>query len=64
MDSKKVDQDAKIPQETLNELKNLGLFGMQIPEEYGEKKCTENLDFAPCSFNMREPLKFFFCLLY
>nr|XP_028574790.1 acyl-CoA dehydrogenase family member 9, mitochondrial isoform X3 [Podarcis muralis] len=35
VDSKKIDQDAKIPQETLNELKNLGLFGMQIPEEYG-----------------------------
>ncbi|KAK9406227.1 acyl-CoA dehydrogenase family member 9 mitochondrial [Crotalus adamanteus] len=35
VDSKKIDQDAKIPQETLNGLKNLGLFGMQIPEEYG-----------------------------
>lgn len=36
VDSKKIDQDAKIPQETLNGLKSLGLFGMQIPEEYGE----------------------------
>ncbi|XP_015671908.1 acyl-CoA dehydrogenase family member 9, mitochondrial [Protobothrops mucrosquamatus] len=35
VDSKKIDQDAKIPQETLNGLKNLGLFGIQIPEEYG-----------------------------
>ncbi|XP_061474129.1 complex I assembly factor ACAD9, mitochondrial [Rhineura floridana] len=35
VDSKKIDQDAKIPQETLNGLKNLGLFGTQIPEEYG-----------------------------
>uniref|UniRef100_A0A8D0GYZ7 Complex I assembly factor ACAD9, mitochondrial n=1 Tax=Sphenodon punctatus TaxID=8508 RepID=A0A8D0GYZ7_SPHPU len=35
VDSKKIDQDAKIPPETLNGLKNLGLFGMQIPEEYG-----------------------------
>ncbi|XP_063147884.1 complex I assembly factor ACAD9, mitochondrial isoform X1 [Candoia aspera] len=35
VDSKKIDQDAKIPQETFNGLKNLGLFGMQIPEEYG-----------------------------
>ncbi|XP_015262920.1 PREDICTED: acyl-CoA dehydrogenase family member 9, mitochondrial [Gekko japonicus] len=35
VDSKKIDQDAKIPQETLNGLRNLGLFGMQIPEEYG-----------------------------
>ncbi|XP_069500064.1 complex I assembly factor ACAD9, mitochondrial isoform X2 [Ambystoma mexicanum] len=35
VDSKKIDIDAKIPPETLNGLKNLGLFGMQIPEEYG-----------------------------
>ncbi|XP_032661571.1 complex I assembly factor ACAD9, mitochondrial isoform X2 [Chelonoidis abingdonii] len=35
VDSKKIDQDAKIPPETLKGLKNLGLFGMQIPEEYG-----------------------------
>ncbi|XP_013908287.1 PREDICTED: acyl-CoA dehydrogenase family member 9, mitochondrial-like, partial [Thamnophis sirtalis] len=35
VDSKKIDEDAKIPQETLNGLKSLGLFGMQIPEEYG-----------------------------
>ncbi|XP_026579902.1 acyl-CoA dehydrogenase family member 9, mitochondrial [Pseudonaja textilis] len=35
VDSKKIDQDAKIPQETLNGLKSLGLFGIQIPEEYG-----------------------------
>lgn len=36
VDSKKIDQDAKIPPETLKGLKSLGLFGMQIPEEYGE----------------------------
>ncbi|XP_074862336.1 complex I assembly factor ACAD9, mitochondrial [Carettochelys insculpta] len=35
VDSKKIDQDAKIPPETLKGLKSLGLFGMQIPEEYG-----------------------------
>uniref|UniRef100_A0A8C0VTE7 Complex I assembly factor ACAD9, mitochondrial n=1 Tax=Cyanistes caeruleus TaxID=156563 RepID=A0A8C0VTE7_CYACU len=35
VDSKKIDQDAKIPSETLQGLKDLGLFGMQIPEEYG-----------------------------
>ncbi|NXD58786.1 ACAD9 dehydrogenase, partial [Corvus moneduloides] len=35
VDSKKIDQDAKIPPETLQGLKDLGLFGMQIPEEYG-----------------------------
>uniref|UniRef100_A0A8C5QPJ4 Acyl-CoA dehydrogenase family member 9 n=1 Tax=Leptobrachium leishanense TaxID=445787 RepID=A0A8C5QPJ4_9ANUR len=35
VDSKKIDENAKIPQETLEGLKNLGLFGIQIPEEYG-----------------------------
>ncbi|NXC40680.1 ACAD9 dehydrogenase, partial [Penelope pileata] len=35
VDSKKIDRDAKIPPETLKGLKDLGLFGMQIPEEYG-----------------------------
>ncbi|NXX42778.1 ACAD9 dehydrogenase, partial [Tricholaema leucomelas] len=35
VDSKKIDQEAKIPPETLEGLKELGLFGMQIPEEYG-----------------------------
>ena len=36
VDSKKIDEDAKIPAETLGGLKELGLFGMQVPEEYGE----------------------------
>ncbi|MEE6501570.1 hypothetical protein FKM82_004250 [Ascaphus truei] len=35
VDSKMIDQNAKIPPETLEGLKNLGLFGMQIPEDYG-----------------------------
>ncbi|XP_073430375.1 complex I assembly factor ACAD9, mitochondrial isoform X1 [Dendrobates tinctorius] len=35
VDSKAIDQNAKIPPETLDGLKDLGLFGMQIPEEYG-----------------------------
>uniref|UniRef100_A0A669P5F0 Acyl-CoA dehydrogenase family member 9 n=1 Tax=Phasianus colchicus TaxID=9054 RepID=A0A669P5F0_PHACC len=35
VDSKKIDRDAKIPPETLKGLGDLGLFGMQIPEEYG-----------------------------
>ncbi|XP_075039237.1 complex I assembly factor ACAD9, mitochondrial [Mixophyes fleayi] len=35
VDSKVIDQNAKIPPETLKGLKDLGLFGMQIPEEYG-----------------------------
>ena len=35
VDSKKIDIDAKIPKETLDGLKELGLFGQQIPVEYG-----------------------------
>uniref|UniRef100_UPI00398EC25D complex I assembly factor ACAD9, mitochondrial n=1 Tax=Pristiophorus japonicus TaxID=55135 RepID=UPI00398EC25D len=35
VDSKNIDLDAKIPPETLKGLKELGLFGQQIPEEYG-----------------------------
>lgn len=35
VDSTKIDCEAKIPEETLLGLKNLGLFGIQIPEEYG-----------------------------
>ncbi|XP_041945744.1 complex I assembly factor ACAD9, mitochondrial isoform X2 [Alosa sapidissima] len=35
VDSKTIDHEAKIPPETLNGLKELGLFGIQIPEEYG-----------------------------
>uniref|UniRef100_A0A8C1T2E1 Complex I assembly factor ACAD9, mitochondrial n=1 Tax=Cyprinus carpio TaxID=7962 RepID=A0A8C1T2E1_CYPCA len=34
-DSVKIDHEAVIPPETLNGLKELGLFGIQIPEEYG-----------------------------
>uniref|UniRef100_A0A8D3DXY4 Complex I assembly factor ACAD9, mitochondrial n=1 Tax=Scophthalmus maximus TaxID=52904 RepID=A0A8D3DXY4_SCOMX len=35
VDSAKIDREAKIPQETLDGLKELGLFGIMIPEEYG-----------------------------
>ncbi|MBN3287498.1 ACAD9 dehydrogenase, partial [Polyodon spathula] len=35
VDSKKIDEEAKIPPETMTGLKELGLFGMQVPEEYG-----------------------------
>ncbi|XP_026999778.2 complex I assembly factor ACAD9, mitochondrial [Tachysurus fulvidraco] len=35
VDSKKIDEEAKIPPETLDGLKALGLFGIQVPEEYG-----------------------------
>ncbi|XP_059121356.1 complex I assembly factor ACAD9, mitochondrial [Peromyscus eremicus] len=35
VDSRKIDQEGKIPVETLEKLKSLGLFGIQVPEEYG-----------------------------
>ena len=35
VDSKKQDMEATIPQETMQTLKDLGLFGMQVPQEYG-----------------------------
>lgn len=36
VDSAKIDREAQIPPETLSGLKELGLFGIMIPEEYGE----------------------------
>ncbi|KAK3858082.1 hypothetical protein Pcinc_035704 [Petrolisthes cinctipes] len=35
VDGAKIDHEAKIPEETLEGLKSLGLYGQQIPEEYG-----------------------------
>ncbi|XP_037534476.1 complex I assembly factor ACAD9, mitochondrial [Nematolebias whitei] len=35
VDSAKIDEEARIPPETLDGLKQLGLFGIMIPEEYG-----------------------------
>lgn len=35
VDSKKIDAEGKIPKETLEGLKALGLFGQQIPTEFG-----------------------------
>ncbi|XP_009236690.3 complex I assembly factor ACAD9, mitochondrial isoform X4 [Pongo abelii] len=35
VDSRKIDEEGKIPDETLEKLKSLGLFGLQVPEEYG-----------------------------
>ena len=35
VDSNAIDRNAKIPEETLQTLKDLGLFGQQIPLEYG-----------------------------
>ncbi|HGY56132.1 MAG TPA: acyl-CoA dehydrogenase [Caldithrix abyssi] len=34
IDSEKIDKEAQIPQEIIDEMKELGLFGMIIPEEY------------------------------
>lgn len=36
VDSAKIDREAHIPPETLNGLKELGLFGIMVPEEFGE----------------------------
>ncbi|XP_032698750.1 complex I assembly factor ACAD9, mitochondrial [Lontra canadensis] len=35
VDSERIDREGRIPDETLEKLKSLGLFGMQVPEEYG-----------------------------
>ncbi|KAK3748757.1 hypothetical protein QZH41_020325, partial [Actinostola sp. cb2023] len=35
VDSTKIDREASIPKEVMAGLKELGLFGLQIPEEYG-----------------------------
>ncbi|XP_042354069.1 complex I assembly factor ACAD9, mitochondrial [Plectropomus leopardus] len=35
VDSARIDREAKIPAETLNGLKELGLFGIMVPEDYG-----------------------------
>jgi len=35
VNSKQIDDDARIPPELLNEIKQLGLFGMIIPEQFG-----------------------------
>lgn len=35
VDSGKIDATGHIPQQTIDQLKTFGLFGQQIPEEYG-----------------------------
>ena len=35
VDSKTIDKEARIPDEVLHQVKDLGLFGQQIPLEYG-----------------------------
>ena len=36
VDSKAIDVNARIDEQTMQQLKDLGLFGQQIPQEYGE----------------------------
>ena len=36
VDSAHIDKTAKIPEEVMGGLKELGLFGLLIPEEYGK----------------------------
>lgn len=35
VDSSRIDKEANIPNDVLETMKQLGLFGLQIPEEYG-----------------------------
>lgn len=46
VDSSRIDREAKIPPETLNGLKELGLFGVQIPEEYGKMLVTSTFQIS------------------
>lgn len=49
MDSKSIDDNANIPGEVMKSLKELGLFGLQIPEEFGKKKKTKGRHFRAMS---------------
>lgn len=40
VDSAKIDREAHIPPETLQGLKDLGLFGVMVPEEFGKTAAT------------------------
>ena len=46
VDSGQIDKDAKIPNDVMEGLKELGLFGLQIPEEYGEIRYSYSLTFS------------------
>jgi len=35
VDSPAIDRDATIPDNVLQQLKDFGMFGLQIPQEYG-----------------------------
>ncbi|XP_068172432.1 complex I assembly factor ACAD9, mitochondrial [Antennarius striatus] len=43
VDSTKIDREAHIPADTLNGLKELGLFGIMVPEEYGGLGLTNTM---------------------
>lgn len=43
VDSAKIDREASIPAETMNGLKDLGLFGIMVPEEYGNSTLRQAL---------------------
>lgn len=45
VDSTAIDRDAKIPDDVLDTMKSLGLFGLQIPEEYGKAILCQSLNF-------------------
>lgn len=36
VDSAEIDKNAKIPEDVMGGLRDLGLFGLLIPEQYGE----------------------------
>lgn len=51
VDSAKIDREAHIPPETLNGLKELGLFGIMVPEEFGKMIGTFGTG-CPLSFSL------------
>jgi len=40
VDSQAIDRDATIPDDVIQQLKDSGLFGLQIPLEYGKHRFT------------------------
>ena len=46
MDSKKIDEEAHIPEETLRMIGEMGLFGQQVPPEYGKDYVINKLNMS------------------
>jgi len=46
VDSQVIDRDAKIPDDVLQQLKDFGMFGLQIPQEYGMSCFTYLLQYC------------------